>query len=93
MVVGICRVSLFIPGSRSLKDRRRAVQDVKQRLRNEFNLSAAEADDEGLGQRATLGLAVVASDGRFADQVLAKAVDLVRRQSDVELLDYQTEIR
>jgi hypothetical protein len=93
MVVGICRVSLFIPGSRSLKDRRRAVQSVKQKLRNEFNLSAAEVDDEGLWQRATLGLAVVASDGRFADQVMAQALDLIRRQGDIELMDYQTEVR
>ncbi len=92
MVVGVCRVSLFIPGSRSLKDRRRAVQGVKQKLRNEFNLSAAEVDDEGLWQRATLGLAMVASDGRFAGQVMAKALDLIRRQGDIELSDYQTEI-
>lgn len=66
---------------------------MKQKLRNEFNLSVAEVDDENLWQRATLGIAVVASDGQFADQVLAKAVDLVRRQNDVELIDYQTEIR
>lgn len=93
MVVGVCRVSLFIPSSQSLKDRRRAVKSLKQKLRNEFNLSVAEVDDENLWQRATLGIAVVASDGQFADQVLAKAVDLVRRQNDVELIDYQTEIR
>ncbi len=93
MVIGICRISLFIPGSHSLKDRRRAIKSLKQRLRNEFNLSAAEVDDEELWQRATLGIAVVANDGQFADQVLAKAVDLVRRQNDVELLDYQTEVR
>lgn len=93
MVIGVCRISLFIPGRQSLKDKRRAVKSLKQRLRNEFNLSAAEVDDEELWQRATLGIAVVANDGQFVDQVLAKAVDLVRRQNDVELLDYQTEIR
>ena len=92
MVVGVCRVSLFIPGSRSLKDRRRAVQGVKQSLRNWFNLSAAEVDDEGLWQNATLGLSVVATAGRFSDQVMAKALDLIRRQGDIELSDYQIEI-
>jgi len=93
MVIAVCRISLFIPGSQSLKDRRRAVKSLKQKLRNEFNLSVAEVEDENLWQRSTLGIAVVANDGRFADQVLAKAVDLVRRQPDVELIDYQTEIR
>jgi len=93
MIIGICKIALFIPGSQSLKDRRRVVKSLKQKLRNEFNLSVAEVEDENLWQRATLGLAVVASDGQFADQVLAKAVDLVLRQADVELIDYQTEIR
>jgi uncharacterized protein YlxP (DUF503 family) len=93
MVIGVCRLSLFIPGSLSLKDRRRAIKSLKQKLRNEFNLSVAEVDDEDLWQRTTLGMAVVSNDGRFADQVLAKAVDLIRQQADVELIDYQTEIR
>lgn len=93
MLIGVCRVSLFIPGSQSLKDRRRAVKSIKQKLRNQFNLSVAEVDDEGLWQRAELGLAIVAGDRQFADQVLAKAVDLIRQQGDIELIDYQTEIR
>lgn len=93
MVIGVCRISLFISDSQSLKDKRRAVKSLKQKLRNEFNLSAAEVDDGDLWQRTTLGLAVVANDGQFADQVLAKAVDFIRQQRDVELIDYQTEIR
>jgi hypothetical protein len=93
MVIGVCTVVLLIPGSASLKDKRRAVKSLKDRLHNEFNLSAAEVGDLELWQRATLGLAVVANDPAHCDQVLAKAVDMIRRDNAVELLDYQTEIR
>jgi uncharacterized protein YlxP (DUF503 family) len=93
MVIGVCTVSLHIAGSQSLKDKRRVLRSVKDRLRQEFNLSVAEVADNDLWQRATLGLAVAANEGRFADEVMAKAVDLIRRRSDVELLDYSTEIR
>ena len=93
MVIGVCTVVLHIPGSASLKDKRRAVKSLKDRLHSEFNLSAAEVGDLELWQRATLGLAVVSDDASFCDQVLAKAVDFIRRDNGVELLDYTTEIR
>jgi len=93
MVVGVCTVSLHIPDSRSLKDKRRVLKSLKDRLRQEFNLSVAEVEDNDLWQRATLGLAAVANEAGFVDEVMAKAVDLVRRRTDVELLDYHTEMR
>jgi uncharacterized protein YlxP (DUF503 family) len=93
MVIGVCTVVLHIPGAASLKDKRRAVKSLKDRLHNTFNLSVAEVGDLELWQRAELGLAVVSNDQSFCDQVLAKAVDLVRRDNAVELLDYQVEMR
>ncbi|HBE73302.1 MAG TPA: DUF503 domain-containing protein [candidate division Zixibacteria bacterium] len=93
MVVGVCTIVLHIPESQSLKDKRRVLRSLKDKLRQEFNLSVAEVGDNDLWQRAVLGLAVVANEGRFADEAMAKAVDLIRRRSDVELLDYGTEIR
>lgn len=93
MVIGVCMVTLHIPESRSLKDKRRVLRSLKERLRQEFNLSVAEVDDNDLWQRATLAMAVAANDGRFADEVMAKAVDLIKARHDVELLDYSTGIR
>ncbi len=93
MVVCVCTIVLHIPESRSLKDKRRVLRSLKDKLRQEFNLSVAEVGDNDLWQRAVLGLATVANDGRFADEVMAKAVDLVRKRNDVELLDYSTEVR
>ncbi len=93
MVVGVCTIALHIPNSQSLKDKRRVLRSLKDRLRQEFNLSVAEVADNDLWQKATLGLAVAANDGRFADEVMAKAVDLIRSRHDVELLDYCTEMR
>ncbi len=93
MVIGVCTVALHIPGSQSLKDKRRVLRSLKEKLRQEFNLSVAEVEDNDLWQRATLGLAVVANEGGFADEVLAKAVETIKRRTDVELLDYRLEMR
>lgn len=93
MVIGVCTVVLHIPGAASLKDKRRAVKSLKDRLHNAFNLSVAEVDDLDLWQRATLGLAAVSNDAKHCDEVLAAAVDFIRRDNNVELLDYHTEMR
>jgi uncharacterized protein YlxP (DUF503 family) len=93
MLVGVCTAVLRIPGAASLKDKRRAVKSLKDRLHNTFNLSVAEVDDLDLWQRATLGLAVVSNDAKHCDEVLSAAVDFIRRDNNVELLDYHTEIQ
>jgi len=84
---------LHIPESRSLKDKRRVLRSLKDRLRQEFNLSVAEVEDNDLWQRAALGMAVVCNDVGFAQQVLSKAVELVGRRCDVEVLQVKIEMR
>ena len=69
MIVGLCTVELFIPDSHSLKDKRQVLQSLKNRLREKFNLSVAEVDGQDLWQKAVLGLACVANEGRYVNQV------------------------
>jgi len=93
LVVGVCAITLLVPGSASLKDKRRAVKSLLTRLKNEFGVSAAEVGDLDLWQKATIGLSLVSNDATFCEQVLAKAVEFVKRQNSVELLDYKIEMR
>lgn len=93
MLVGTCTVDLHLPESTSLKAKRYILQGLRTRLRNNFNVSVAEVDHYNLWQRATLGIAVVANDSRFADRVLAKIIDFIERDGQVQLIDYWTEIR
>ena len=44
MIVGSLRVRFLIRESRSLKDKRQVVRSVKDRLRNQFNISVAEIE-------------------------------------------------
>jgi uncharacterized protein len=93
MVVGVCTAVLRIPGAASLKDKRRAVKSLKDRLHNQFNLSVAEIGDLDLWQRATIGLAAVSNESKHCDEVLSAAVEFIRRDNNVELLDYNIEMR
>ena len=90
-VVGILTVYLHIPGARSLKDRRRAVRSVKDRLRAQFNVAVAEVGPLELWQRADLSVCSVANDRAYVEGLLNKVASFVRLDSKVELLRTESE--
>src|SRR5437773_2905633 len=92
MIVGSIRVRLLIREAKSLKDKRRVVRSIKDRLRNAFNVSVAEIDSQDHRQLAVLGIAMVGSDSRELTSALDRIVDALRGHPVAELLDYQREL-
>jgi uncharacterized protein YlxP (DUF503 family) len=92
IIVGICTVELFIPGSQSLKDKRHVLLSLKDRLREKFNLSVAEVDGQDLWQKAVLGFACVANEGRYVNQVCDQALNLIRNVPAVEIVRSRVEL-
>jgi uncharacterized protein YlxP (DUF503 family) len=78
MTVGIARITLFIPESHSLKEKRMVLRRVKDRVRSKFNAAIAEVDDNDVWQRGVVGLALVGNDRRFVESALDEVVRFVR---------------
>ncbi len=92
MIVGLCQMDLQIPTSQSLKDKRRVVRSIVQRLRNEFNVSVAEVDHLDSWQLSTIAVACVSTSASYAHGLLERVVRHVEKQRlDAILLDYETE--
>ncbi len=91
MVIGVLRVRFAIFEALSLKDKRRVVRSIRDRLSNRHNISVAEVDDLDRHQAATLGIAMVSNDARFVESALSRIVDEVRRHPTASLLDYDIE--
>ena len=92
MVVGVCTIDLHLPGIRSLKGKRQILLSLKDRIKKAHNVSIAEVDGNDLWQRAVLGVACVANDGRYVSQVLDAVLNAVRANPSVELVDHHTEL-
>jgi len=93
MNVGVCRVKLRFPENLSLKGKRQILKSITTRLRNRFNISVAEVDDQDLWQLATLGICCVSNNSRYTNEVLSKVVDFIGNgRFDVEILDYEIEV-
>jgi hypothetical protein len=82
MTVGIARITLFVPESHSLKEKRMVLRRVKDRVRNKFNVAIAEVEDNDVWQRAVVGLAVLGNDRRFVESALDEVVRFVRELAE-----------
>lgn len=67
------------------------VRSLKARLRNEFEVSAAEVGSQDLLERAELAVAAVGPDQVPLDQLLQNILTFVEENLDGELLNYQNE--
>ena len=87
MIVGVIGWDLEIPGCQSLKEKRRVVKSLKDRLHDRFNVSVAETAHQEAWQRTELTAAVVATDRRHADSVLEHADGFVRSEPRARVID------
>jgi uncharacterized protein YlxP (DUF503 family) len=88
MLVGVCRVELFIPDSGSLKSKRFVLNSIKTKVRNKFNVSVSEVGDNEKWQRVTLGMSLVSNDRRFIDQTFHKVIQLIAADGRAEVVDH-----
>ena len=93
MVVGVLHLECGLPGTQSIKDKRRIVKAVLDRLHHRFNVAAAEVAHQDSWRRAGLAIACVSTDTRHADSVLARVAREVEHHGELVLLDYSTEMR
>lgn len=87
MVVGVIGWELQVIGARSLKEKRRVVKSLKERLRSRFNVSVAETGQHDVWQRAEIAACVVATDRRRAESVLDRADRLVEAEAEGRIID------
>jgi uncharacterized protein YlxP (DUF503 family) len=93
MVIAVARVTLHIPASQSLKDKRQVVKSLLAQVQRQFQIAAAEVDEQDVHQVGVLGLVCVSTEARHADSVIARAVEFISSsRHETVLLDYQTEV-
>jgi hypothetical protein len=79
VIVGVLRVSILIRESHSLKDKRRVVKSIKDRVRARLNVAIAEVSNQDLRQRADLAAVTVAGDRARVEEVLGDVLKIVDR--------------
>jgi uncharacterized protein YlxP (DUF503 family) len=92
MTVGILQLELRIGDADSLKDKRRVILSLKDRIAHAHNVSIAEVGALDEHRRSILGIAMVANDRQYVEGGLSKLVDFVRTVPQVDLVDFRIEL-
>lgn len=92
MVVGSLHVRLYVRESRTLKDKRQVVRSVLDRLRNQFNVAAAEVGHLDDVKVIEIGVAAVGAEVGPVKGVLQTITEALRGHPVAEYLGGEIEV-
>lgn len=92
MKIGLLQVELKIPGAMSLKDKRRVVRSIKDRLHREHLVSVAEVGALEVWNLAIIGIALVSADGPYVHSVLDAIVRKLETHSEAVVESYMADV-
>lgn len=92
MTVGILKISLFLPNSNSLKEKRMILHSLKARLRNSFNIAVTQLEDNDKWQRSFLAIVGVQKDKSAMHTTFQGVLNYIENFHQVNLIDYEMEM-
>lgn len=92
MFIGVLKASLYLSEPQSLKDKRRVIKSLTERLKNKFNLAVAETGNLDSWNNSELGIVCISNEASHCDSMLATAINFIENQGTVELTHVETEI-
>lgn len=93
MVIGAAKVTIYAPWIHSLKGKRMIVKSLSAKIRNRFNVSVAEIEDQDMHQRVVLGFVCVAMESGFADSVVDHVLNFIEENTEGEIIGVERELR
>jgi hypothetical protein len=90
MSVGLLLLDCYISESQSLKDKRRILSSLIERLRRQFNIAVAEVEFQDQWQRARLAVVLVNTNWRMLQSSMSKLTEYIDRDRRVEITNTET---
>jgi uncharacterized protein len=92
MFIAILQFQLLIDGAMGLKDKRRVVKSLKDRLAREHHVSVAEVGSQDTWNLATMGLVACGSSRKILDSQMAEIVRQIHENPGSRLASERVEI-
>ncbi len=85
MVVGVSVFELHLPAARSLKQKRKVIKSLIERIHQRFRVSIAETDYHDLHQRSEVAIALVAQSEHEGQRSFDVIRDLIDQEPEARL--------
>jgi len=92
VTIGLVKLELYIPGSRSLKEKRRVLKSLIERTRDRYNVAVAEMENNDLWARATVAVVTVGNETQHVNSVLNKVVAQFDGHPEAEVISVTMEM-
>jgi uncharacterized protein len=87
MIVSMIQIIFEIPDIANIKEKRRVIKSVLEKMKKRYHLSAAEVDLNDSLSFAQIGGALVSNSKTFGEAVLQKAFDMIEKETNVRIQD------
>ena len=91
--VAVVTIRLYAPWVHSLKEKRMVVKSILAKVRNKFQVSAAETEDQDIRQSIVIAAASIAAHSAQADSIMDEIVRFVEQNTEAEIVGEEREIR
>ncbi len=91
MHILLIQLNLHIPNAHSLKEKRRQIKSLKDRLTNRFNASVAEVDMLDNWQKSVIGVVMLSNDRSYLDKQYSLIETVVLEYAELELISADRE--
>lgn len=92
MIVGKLEVELFFGECQTLKDKRRVLKSIIQRIKGKFNVSIAEVGGQDTWQRSVLGIVCVSNETAQVQSILSNVTNFLELHQQARVINIKTEI-
>jgi uncharacterized protein YlxP (DUF503 family) len=86
MIIGLLSIEIYIPYSHSLKEKRRRIVKIKDRIKKRFNVAFSEVDYHQKWQRSKIGIVTLNRERTFIEKIFNKIITDIEDNLDGEIL-------
>lgn len=86
MIVGLLTLEIYLPYSHSLKEKRKTLNRIKDRLKKKYNVALAELDYLNKWQRSKIGLVTINIHKNTIEKIFQKIMLEIEENIEGEVL-------
>lgn len=87
MKVLMMEVTLRASWVHTLKEKRMVVKSIVQKLKNKFNISVCEVDEQDNHKTIVIGIAGICANSAQEDSIMENIITFIECNSDAEIID------
>lgn len=92
MTIAVCTIKIHTPWVHSLKEKRTVVKSICAKVRNKFNVSIAEIDEQDIHQIIVLGFASIAGNNAQGDSIIDNVINFIENNTEGAIISIERDL-